>query len=57
MAGAKSVRVRVPSANGGEKMSGGKLSGGKLSGGPVTTSNGVRVGGYAPGEVPQDVVS
>lgn len=57
MAGAKSVRVRVPSANGGEKLSGGKLSGGKSIGGPVTTSNGVRVGGYAPSEVPQDVVS
>jgi hypothetical protein len=52
MAGTKSVRVRVPSANGGEKA-----GGGKSIGGPVTMSNGVRVGGYAPGEAPQDVIS
>lgn len=57
MAGAKSVRVRVPSANGGGNASSGSASSGKSSGGPVTMSNGVRVGGYAPGEVPQDVIS
>jgi hypothetical protein len=60
MAGAKSVRVRVPSAGGsvGGLHAENERDASRVRGsGPVTMSNGVRVGGYAPGEAPQDVIS